>query len=260
MLWRIDEFVLLLAFVGTFLVVIEGGFRFGLRRSDQSDEADKTHVSSLQAAVLGLLALLLGFTFFMATSRYDARKLLVLEEANAIGTTHLRSRFLPIEQRRAAHELLRAYVSTRLAFYSAGIDSARLEKANNDSARIEGELWALALEAAAQDPRSLPTRLFIESLNDVIDAHEKSRIALDNHVPEAVLYLLLIVSITSLGLLGYGCGLARRRRFASNALFALLIVLVLVIILDIDRPRRGLIEVPQDSLIRLQATLDRDAR
>ena len=208
----------------------------------------------------GLLGLLLGFTFFMAVERFDARRALVLEEANAIGTTFLRSDFLPTEQRKAAQGLLRAHICARLALHSAGIDTARLEKANRESARIEGELWALAVEAAAQDPRSLPTRLFIESLNNVIDVHERRRVALDNHVPEAVLYLLLTVSVALLGLLGYGCGLARRRRPASNALFAVLIAVVLITILDIDRPRRGLIEVSQDSLIRLKATLEHELR
>jgi len=260
MLWGIEEVALLLAFLAAFLVAVEVGFRLGVRSSDRSNELDRAHVSSLQAAVLGLLGLLLGFTVFMAISRFDTRKSLVLEEANAIGTTYLRSNFLPTAHRKAAQGLLQAHVSARLAFYSAGIDIARLEKANNESTRIEGELWALAVEAAAQDPRSLPTRLFIESLNNVIDVHEKRRVALENHVPEAVIYLLLIVSVASLGLLGYGCGLTRQRRPASNTLFALLIVLVLITILDIDRPRRGLIEVSHDSLIRLKATLEHEPR
>ncbi len=258
MLWGIDEFALLLVFLAAFLIAVEVGFRLGVRHSDRSNELDRAHVGSLQAAVLGLLGLILGFTLFMAVSRFDTRKSLVLEEANAIGTTFLRSDFLPTERRKAAQELLRAHVAARLAFYSAGIDTARLEQANNESVRIEGELWALAVEAAAQDPRSLPARLFIESLNNVIDVHEKRRVALDNHLPEAVVYLLLTVSVASLGLLGYGCGLARRRRSVSNAVLAVLIVLILITILDIDRPRRGLIQVSQDSLIRLKATLEHD--
>lgn len=260
MLWGINELALLLAFLAAFLVSIEIGFRVGLHLSDRSNESDHAHANALLAAMLGLLALLLGFTFFMAQSRFDARKSLVLEEANAIGTTFLRSKFLPPEQRQVAQGLLRAHVSARLAFYSAGIDAARLDKANAESARIEGQLWALAAEAASQDPRSLPTSLFIESLNDVIDLHEKRLVAFENRVPETVLLLLLAVSAASLGLLGYGCGLTRRRRLASNALFAFLVVLVLTTILDLDRPRRGLIQVAQDPLVRLQVALDRDGQ
>lgn len=260
MLWRLDEFAVLLALLAGFLVAIEVGFRLGVRRRDLGDESDKTHLGSLLAAVLGLLALLLGFTFFMAASRFEARKAFVLDEANAIGTTFLRSKFLPSEQRNAAQRLLREYVAARLSFYAAGIDPDRLGKANTEAARIERQLWALAVEAAAQDHRSVPVGLLIESLNDVIDINEKRQAALDSHVPEAVLYLLAAVSLVSLGLMGYGCGLTRRRRLGLNALLALLIVLVFTTILDMDRPRRGLIKVSQESLVRLQAMLDRNAR
>lgn len=260
MLWKLDELTLLLVLLAGSLIAVEAGFQLGMPHGKQRDESEKFHVDSLQAAVLGLLALLLGFTFFMAVSRFDARKSLVLDEANAISTTLLRSKFLPAEQRAAAQGLLREHLSARLSFYAAGIDPMRLETANSESARIERQLWALAVGAAAQDPHSIPVGLFIESLNDVIDIDEKRQVALDNHIPEAVLYLLLIVAIVSLGLVGYGCGLTRRRRLGSNMLFALLVVLVLTTILDIDRPRRGLIKVSQESLIRLQATLERDTR
>lgn len=210
--------------------------------------------------MLGLLALLLGFTFFMAVSRFETRQSLVIDEANAIGTTHLRVKFLPAEQTDAAEGLLREYVAARLSFYTAGIDSARLEKANMDATRIQGQLWALAVEAAAQDPRSVPAGLLAESLNTLIDIQEKRQAALDNHVPETVLYLLLVVSLASLGVVGYGCGLIRRRRPFSSALLAFLVVSVVATILDIDRPRRGLVEVSQRSLLRLQATQEREAR
>jgi hypothetical protein len=260
MLWETDQFVLLLAFLAGALATLVVGFRAGLRYSDRSDESDKTHFGALQSSVLVLLALLLGFTFLMAVSRFDTRKALVLDEANAIGTTFLRSKLLPAAQRDAAPALLRAYVAASLAFYNAGIDRALLDAANAEASRIQDQLWALAAVAAAQDQRSVTTGLFIQSLNDVIDIREKRQVALDNHVPEAVIYLLLVVWGAALGLLAYGCGLARRRRLPSNALFALLIAIVLTTILDIDRPRRGLIKVSQDSLVRLKATLEQGPR
>lgn len=255
MLWSVSEWVLVPVLIASFFAVIELGYRLGLRRSGSADRAEEGHVSALVAAMLGLLALLLGFTFFMAVSRFDTRKALVLDEANAIGTTWLRARFLPSGQVEPAQALLQRYVSARLAFYDAGIDPARLAAANTDATRIETELWALALAAADHDPRAVPTGLFVESLNDMIDLQEKRQTALDNHVPEAVILLLALVSGAALGLLGYGCGLARRRRLVSNMVFALLIVLVLATILDIDRPRRGLIQVSQDSMLRLQASM-----
>jgi len=94
---------------------------------------------------------------------------------------------------------------------------------------------------AEKDPRSVPLGLFVDSLNDVIDLHEKRLQALENHVPEAVLYLLYGVAAVALGFIGYGCGLDGQRRAVSTALVSLLIALVLMVIIDIDRPRRGLV-------------------
>lgn len=206
--------------------------------------------------MLGLLALLLGFTFSMAVSRFDARKALVLEEANGIGTAALRAQLLPSPQAGDIRRLLVAYTSARLDFYAAGIDPGRLEAANAQASRIEDQLWAMAVAVAAEDPRSVPIGLFIDSLNEVIDVKEKRRVALDNHVPETVLLLLYVTSFAALVLVGYGCGLGGQRHFLLNALLACLFALVLTTILDIYRPRRGLVQVSQDSLTRLKAELD----
>jgi hypothetical protein len=258
--WYVNEFVLLLVAFALFLGVIEASFRLGRQSRDHQDVDGKAHVGALQAAALVLLALLLGFTFSMAVSRFDTRKELLLDEANAIGTTVLRARFLPEVQRHEAVALLKAYVSERIAFYDAGIDQTRLEAASAAASRLEDRLWELAVSSAGADARSVPTGLFIQALNDLIDDNEKRRVALDNHVPEAVLFLLFFVSAVALGFVAYGCGLTGRRRFMMNGIFALMIAMVITIILDFDRPRRGLVQVSQDSLVRLKNSLDLPAR
>lgn len=256
MLWGISEYVLFVSAVISFLIALEAGFRIGYRRSGESHESENSHVSSLQSAALGLLALLLGFTFFMAVSRFDTRKTLILDEANAIGTTSLRAQLLSPSHRVETNGLLRQYVEARLAFHDASNDPRRVEAATAEASLIEEKLWAMAVIAAAQDARSVPTGLFIQSVNEVIDIREKRQAAQDNHVPEAVIFLLFAVSVAAMGLLGYGGGLCRLRHFSANALLALLVAVVLTTILDIDRPRRGVIQVSQDSLLRLKATLE----
>lgn len=256
MIWQINEFVLLLSALALFLFVIEMSFRLGRRKGNRSDDDGKVHVGALQAAALVLLALLLGFAFAMAVSRFDMRKALVIEEANAIGTTFLRSQFLPEPQRQEIAALIKDYVSARLDFYDAGIKPHLLHAANVAAQRIEERLWALTVRVAAQEARSVPVGLFIQSLNELLDDNERRRVALENHVPEAVIFLLFFVSAVALGFVAYGCGLARQRRFAMNAVFALLIAMVITVILDMDRPRRGLVRVSQDSMIRLKAAID----
>ena len=247
----IGELPLVLTMLVSFLAAIEISFRFGHRRA-AVEERLRAHVGALQAALLGLLALLLGFAFAMAVSRFDTRKALVLEESNAIGTTYLRARLLPEPQRQELKQLLRAYVDARLAFYDAGTDANRLGAASSAAAQLSERLWSIAASLAEKEPRSVPLGLFVESLNDVIDLHEKRLQALENHVPEAVLYLLYGVAAVALGFIGYGCGLDHQRRAVSTALVSVLIALVLMVIIDIDRPRRGLIKVSQDSMVRLK--------
>lgn len=254
MLYGISETGLGLAALAAFLVVIEVGFRLGLRSRAGSDDATKIHVGALQAALLGLLALLLGFTFAMAVSRFDTRKALVLEEANAIGTAYLRGQLLPPPHRQEIATLLEAYVAARLALYETA-EPRRLDEAQVMAARLAARLWTVTAAVTAQDPRSVTAGLFVQSLNDVFDLKEKQRTALQNHVPEVVLHLLLTVSVVALGFVAYGAGLTGQRRHVSTSVVAVLIALVLVTILDIDRPRRGLIKVSQESMVRLQESL-----
>lgn len=260
MLWGVEEFSLFAAAFAGLFIALEGGYRIGRCKRSDGDEEGRAHIGALQAAVLGLLALLLGFTFAMAVSRFDTRKALVLDEANAIGTAYERARFLPRPIRDKVERLLLAYVVARLDFYEAGTDSFRLEAASGAAARLAEEMWSLTEAALAQDSRSITTALFIQALNEVSDIREKRLVAMDDHVPETVIYLLFTVSLVALGLIAYNCGLAGRRRMLSNTVFALLIALVLTTILDIDRPRRGLIKVSHESLVRLKAALVTDHR
>lgn len=258
MIWDISGLHLFLITIGLFLLAIELGFRLGKRYSNRQDGALTEHVSSLQSSVLGLLALLLGFTFAMSIERFDTRKQLVLEEANSIGTTYLRAHFLPEKLHQEAAILLQQYVESRLEFYYAGDDIRKIESSAKKSAAIEKNLWNIAVQATKKPENPQSISLFIQSLNDVIDVNEKRRVALENHVPEPVVVLLFFVSIFGMGFIGYNYGLTGKRRHTSTAFFALLIASVLIIILDIDRPRSGLIQVSQASLERLQENIGRE--
>jgi hypothetical protein len=246
--------LLVLALAG-FFICLEIGFRLGQRRLGKTDDREKSHTSALQGATLGLLALLLGFTFAMAVSRYDNRKAVVLEQANAIGTAELRGRLLPAAQAEPAAKLFREYVDCWLAFRAAETDIARIKAAEARASEIENALWNLAREATTTDPHSIPAGLFVSAMNDVIDMHEKRHRSIEDRVPEVVFYLLYLVSAFALGQIAYSSGLSGHRHPVANVLFACCIALVLVIIMDIDRPRRGLIQVSQESMLRLQESL-----
>jgi hypothetical protein len=256
MLIELRLITLLLVAIASFLVALEVGYRLGKRRLGKVDEPDRSHTSALQGATLGLLALLIGFTFAMAVTRYDNRKTVILDQANAIGTAELRSRLLGAPHAEKAAPLFRAYVDAWLQYRAAGVDVVAVQAAENRAFDLENQLWNLAREVTTADPHSLPAGMFTAAMNDVIDMHEKRNRSVKDRVPDAVIWLLFAVSVLALGQVAYSCGLSGRRRQVANVTFAFMIALVLVIILDIDRPRRGLVQVSQESMIRLQQSLE----
>jgi hypothetical protein len=237
------------------VLAIEVGFRIGRRAGSGVAEGGGWPTGTLLGASLALLGLLLGFTFSMAVSRFDARKQLVIDESNAIGTAYLRSAMLPEPWRGKSAELLRRYVDIRVGSYEEGAEPERLREATRRGEQVQQQLWSLAVGAAEKDPHSLPVGLYVQSLNDLIDLDAKRLNALENTVPESVLYLVALVGVVSAAVVGYECGRANRRYVFSTMALSVLITLVVLVILDIDRPRRGLIRAGQASMLRLRESL-----
>lgn len=253
----LDETLLFFIGLFIFLMIIEASFRLGRRLRKPADESARTHISALQAALLGLLALLLGFTFAMSVTRFETRKNLVLEEANAIGNAYWRSQLIPVAHRPMVADLLHEYTSAALDYHLADRDSPRFSIANATARRIERQIRT-AVAATAETPPSISTIMFIQAINEMAQTNEKRRVALENHVPEPVFYLLFIVASGAMAYIAYGTGLHGRRRPISTGLFAALISLVLTFIVDIDQPGSGLIQVSQESMQRMQATLEQE--
>ncbi len=247
-------FVLFIALI----TALEIGYRVGRRARVNTDDTAKSQSGIIQGAIIGILALLLAFTLSMAISRYESRRQLVLDEANAIGTTYLRSRLLPAPYPAQAADMLRQYVANRLEFYNAGIDDVRLQAANNQAEKLQGQLWAVATAASALDNRAVPTGLFVQTLNDTIDLQAKRLAAIRNTIPETVILLVFGVAIAIAAIVGYNSGLSNRRHLFAALTLIVLITLSIGVLIDLDRPRRGLILVSQQSMIDLQQVLNRD--
>ncbi len=237
----------------TIIVFNEIGFRIGRFVQSRSDSEVKTLTGSIQASILGLLALLLGFTFSMSMQRFDNRSMALIDEANAIGTAMLRVQLLPDKYKNEANEYFQRYVDLRVAIGQIDITKRAERKIYNKKiSDLQNNLWALAISATNDDPRPVTTGAFIKSLNDVIDIQGKRNALLQMQVPEVVLILLFVVFISSGGILGYSAGLSSKRVFAPIVLISLLITLIVFIIIDLDRPKRGLIQVQQGVMIELR--------
>lgn len=235
------------------IVANELSFRIGRFIQDRTDSEIKTLTGAIQASILGLLALLLGFTFSMSMQRYDNRSLALIAEANAIGTATLRVKLLPTPYQAPFASLLREYVDLRTSIAKIDLTHREDRKAyDRQIAELQGRLWALAAQVAHEEPNPVTAGLFIASLNEMIDAQGKRNALLQMHVPETVILLLFLVFIASGGILGYSSGLSGKRVVAPTVMVSLLIALVVFIILDLDRPKRGFIQVNQGPMILLQ--------
>ena len=238
-------------------LAIEGGHRIGRKFEPRAGERPKEHINTIQASLLGVLALLLGFTFSLSLQRYDSRSAAVVEEANAIGTAYLRAELLPSSIRDDVRGLLRDYLDLRIQMGAVTLVNEAdretlLVKANQQL----GVLWSLAGRAVEEVPHPVKTGLFVQALNEMIDAFGKRDAVLNRHVPEVVLFLLYGTFLMTGVIVGYASGVAgHRASFVAYIMVALIVVLVFIII-DLDRPRRGLIQVSQKSLTDLQASIE----
>jgi hypothetical protein len=240
------------------LAAIEGGYRIGRRKKTSGNTAIKDHINTIQSSMLGVLALLLAFSFSLALQRFDNRNAAVVDEANAIGTTFLRAQLLPNSVRSDARKLLQTYAHLRLQASTVSLDTeAEREVLLSDANQVLDALWVCARRAAEEDPSPVTSGLFIQSLNETIDAYARRDAAVRRHVPEVILFLLFgTFGMTSV-VLGYAAGAAGHRPSLVSYLLIGFIVLLTFVIIDLDRPRRGLIRVSQTSLIEVKAAIDK---
>jgi hypothetical protein len=254
-LYGISEWLALVVFLALLLAATEAGFRLGRRAKSVTTEKTKVQISVVEGSILGVLGLLLAFTMSMAVTRFEVRKQLVLDEANAIGTAWLRAQLLPAPESTEIANLLRDYVDLRIRYAESGGGLERVKAAREQAARLQSEFWARAVGYARKDPNPVTSGLLLQSLNQAIDLEAARWMAFLNHVPDTVIYVNAIVALLSVALVGYAFGDEGRRHIFSMWLLAIAITVVLGVIIDLDRPREGFIRVSQQPMIDLQQQL-----
>ncbi|HTP84990.1 MAG TPA: hypothetical protein VMQ11_18700 [Alphaproteobacteria bacterium] len=249
----LENYGLLPIFLVGLSVIVAGGevgHRVGLRIGVR----DKDNVATLEGAVLGLLALMLGFTFAMALSLFESRREVILEEANAIGTAALRARLLPAPYNTDALKLLREYVQIRIDVSSGGPTPAKLDAAIARSDALHEALWQQAKAAAKADNAMVPTGLYIQVLNETIDAQQKRVTTIGYRVPNLVIIALYAVAAVSSAFAGYSSALKARRWRIPVYVMGVLVAAVILLIQDLERPG-GYIAVSQQPMIDTAAIL-----
>jgi hypothetical protein len=208
----------------------------------------------LQAALLGVVGLLLAFGLSLAVSRYEDRRSNVVSEANAIGTTYLRAQTLSEPIRSRSLDLLVRYTRSAIRLSNQVPGSADARDARTHEERIERRLWSLAGEALKTAPTASAPRLYVETLNEMIDGETVRVAALSNRVPTAVLVLEVLGSALALGLLAAYLAIVGRGVLAV-LLASALVAFLLLVTADLDRPTRGMIRIPDTALTNQLASM-----
>jgi hypothetical protein len=241
---------LLIGMMIVVLLSVEIGYRVGQARERRAHEVE-TPVGEMVASTLALLAFILGFTFSLAAARFDAKRLLLVDEANAIGTTWLRAEMLP-ERGKEVQMLLRDYVDVRIE----AITPPRLAAGLRRSEDLQNRLWAIAVPIARQHPDSVIVGLFVQSLNETIDLHSKRvNAAVRNRIPFAIWIALYGISVFSFAAMGYHSGLTGTSRSLVAIVVAFTFSVVIVLIADLDRSQEGLLKVSPQALIDLRQSM-----
>jgi hypothetical protein len=227
------------------LLALEAGFRAGWRNRGDPDPHAGAQVGVIQGAMLGLLGLLLAFSFAAAANRFLERQDLIVQEANAIGTAYLRADLLDEPHRSELRSALKRYTELRIE------TSARLREGASpvsvaEMERLHSQMWAPAVAGVAARPSAILAVL--SPINDVIDLHSTRVAASKKHVPPVVMGLLVVCSLLAIGTIGYGCGLGGRRHPALTVPLALLIGTSLWVTIDLDQPRAGLMRLSDEAL------------
>ena len=230
------------------LAACETGFRIGRHVRTRQDKEGPASLGPMVGGLLGMLAFVLAFTFSLAASLHDLRKQNVLNEANVVGTAYLRSDLLKPENGEEIKKLLREYVDIRLGA-ARGED---LDAAIARSEAIHKLLWAQVVSAASREP-SPNTSLVVQSINELIDTHQKRvNAALQNRIPGSIWIALTAISILTLLTIGTQVGLSGERRLIAVIPLSLALAVLVVLVVDLDRPGEGLIRVGQQAMFDLQ--------
>ena len=230
--------------VGILFIGIMLFYLLGLRAMEYKKKRDPSYapdgLGPLEGAVLGLLSLLLAFTFNQSASHYDVRRDLLVGESNDIGTALFRSALYPDSLKLAFRNDFKDYIMARIAYYEAGTDEDKILASLQEASDISMRIWQRASSISQLPGDATRSMQMIPAINNMIDAMSKREEARNKHVPESILWLLCLLCLTGSFIVGYASK-SRKIDYVILCTYSLMTVMTIYFILDLDRPRRGII-------------------
>jgi len=259
--WLYDQSAvwIVVVLLAAMLLTFELAYRIGRRCHPNTHDAGREVFVAIKVALLGLLALLLAFAFGMASDRYAERQRAVTEEANILHCVLLYSSLLPEPARAQFQKSFRQLVDARLAFFDARQNLVAVEEAIDRTENLHSQLWGLVRNEALRDPSMKGVEGLMESLNGEWSLHRQRVHAFENRVPDGVLLLLFGGAIIAMAAVGFAGGIANHPGTTGKWLLAILLGATIFVVLDLDRPRRGIFRISQEPMLHLKQMLDRGA-
>ncbi|HCL83571.1 MAG TPA: hypothetical protein DIC22_06320 [Chitinophagaceae bacterium] len=223
------------------------GFLYKKRQVRKFPDIEPAGLGTAEGSLLGLMALLLSFAFGIAAAKYETRRQLLVEEANAIGTTILRCDLYPDSSRNLFRADLKNYLEARIEYYEVGDSQDQIDKVISRADSLSGLCWSRAASLSHNPAYTVPTLQMVPALNAMIDIVTTREAARKSIVPRLIMYILLTLTLVSSFLTGYGSKGHERRRVLVIA-FALMTTLTLYLVIDLDRPRQGYINLSNAQL------------
>jgi len=241
------------------LLFLEIGRRIAVRRMKEDSGAVGEGVGAVDGAVFALLGLLIAFTFSGASSRFDTRRQLIVEETNNVGTAYLRLDLLPADAQPALRESFRRYLDARIEVYRKLPDVAAAKAHLAKADELQKQIWRQAVAASRAEgaPPAAPI-LLLPALNAMIDITTTRTMATLMHPPAVVFVMLFVLALAASLLAGYGMTGNRVRSWFHMFGFALVVAVSVYVILDLEYPRLGLIRVDafDQALVDLRANMN----
>lgn len=252
-------FLITLALFAGIMMLLEIGRRIGNHRLAQDEAGARTGTGTVEGAVFALIGLLIAFTFSGAATRFDERRALIVQETNAIGTAYLRLDLLSADTQPALRELFRRYADSRLEIYRKlpDIEAARVELAR--STQLQNTIWTQAIAASRQEGTPpAATMLLLPALNEMINITTTRTMASQIHPPLIIYGLLFGLALAGALLAGYGMAGGKTRNWLHMIIFAAVMGLAVYVIIDMEYPRLGLIQVGafDKALVELRTSMN----
>jgi hypothetical protein len=232
-----------------FFFVMTIGYLLGKRHRKQRELAEKREktAGTLTGAMLALLGFMLAISLSMTDSKFQERRKLILDEANAISTSALRAQAIGGDHGKEIVRLLENYTRLRLEFFAAGEDPARLKKVYEQTQILQKSIWNHVSTIAQTAPTPI-SGLLLGSLNEVFDLGTSRRWVLEVRTPPYVIKLLVVFSLLSIGIMGYYFGICGVYHPVLSGLLCVALTFIILLIMDLDRPRSGYIKPEQSPL------------